>query len=255
MAAMLCAEGESVLKNVPQLSDIAVLGELLGTLGCKVFRDEAGDLHIDSSVVDNPFGDYEIVRKMRASICVLGPLLVRAGRAEVSMPGGCAIGDRPVDIHLRGLRELGAKIHLKNGYIVAEAQGGLRGAEIFLGGAFGSSVLATANVMSAAVLAKGRTVIESAACEPEVADLAKCLNKMGAKISGIGSPRLTIEGVSQLRPVEYTVIADRIEAGTFMAAAAATKGKLLVKNCRLDDMMAAADCFRKMGVVIEKSNG
>ncbi len=139
----------------------------------------------------------------------------------------------PVDIHLRGLRELGVQIDLENGYIVADATRGLRGSEIFLGGPFGSTVLGTANVMMAATLAKGTTVIESAACEPEVTDLANCLNKMGAKITGIGSPRLAIEGVKQLKPFEYEVIPDRIEAGTFMVAAAITKGCLHIQNCRL----------------------
>ena len=255
MAAAILAPGISTLKAVPNLSDIAVLSELLGDLGCKVSRNTAGDLRIDSSVIDKPFGDYEIVRKMRAGICILGPLLARCGRAEVSMPGGCAIGDRPVDIHLRGLRELGAQIHITGGYIVAEAPNGLTGKEIFLGGPFGSTVLGTANVMSAAVLAKGQTVIESAACEPEITDLANCLNKMGAKITGIGSPRLVIKGVRELHPVEYEVIADRIEAGTFMVAAAITAGELKIQNCRLDDMMAVVDKLRNIGVTVESSNG
>ncbi len=171
------------------------------------------------------------------------------------MPGGCAIGYRPVDIHLRGLKALGAKINLDNGYIIAEAPRGLKGAEIFLGGAFGSTVLGTANVLMAASLAKGRTVIESAACEPEVTDLANFLNTMGARITGIGSPRLTIDGVRELRPTQYTVIPDRIEAGTFMAAAAITKGNLKINNCRIQDLMAVVDKFRNIGVRIESYNG
>ncbi len=255
MAAAILAAGKSVLKAVPNLSDISVFSQLLGELGCSVTRDSNGDLCIDSTVVNNPVGDYEIVRKMRAGICVLGPLLARCGRAEVSMPGGCAIGDRPVDIHLRGLRELGAEICLKNGYIVAEARHGLTGKNIFLGGPFGSTVLGTANVLMAAATAKGQTVIESAACEPEIADLANCLNQMGARISGIGSPRLIIEGVRQLRPFEYKVIPDRIEAGTFVVAAAITGGELELKNCRLDDMMAVVDRLRSIGVTVEAANG
>jgi len=215
MAATILAPGESVLKAVPHLSDISVCGELLRRLGCKLARDANGDLHIDSTVIDKPVGEYEIVCRMRASICILGPLVARCGRAEVSMPGGCAIGDRPVNLHIRGLQELGARIHLKNGYIIAEAPNGLRGKDIFMGGPFGSTVLGTANVLMAATLAKGRTTIESAACEPEIANLANCLNKMGAKITGIGSPRLVIEGVRQLQPVQFEVIPDRIEAGTF----------------------------------------
>ncbi len=197
MAAALLAPGRSSLLQVPQLADISVLKELIDQLGCQVERQEDGTLTIDATKIDNPVGPYDIVRKMRASICILGPLLARCGRAEVSMPGGCAIGDRPINLHLIGLQQLGAQIHLKNGYVIAEAPQGLTGASIFLGGPFGSTVLGTANVLMAAVLAKGRTIIESAACEPEIADLANCLNTMGARISGIGSPRLTVEGVSR----------------------------------------------------------
>jgi UDP-N-acetylglucosamine 1-carboxyvinyltransferase len=253
VAAMLLAGGESVIPNAPDLSDIRSMEVLVESLGAKVRRDEDG-LHIDATVVDNPVGEYDIVRRMRASICILGPLLARCGRVKVSMPGGCAIGDRPVDIHLRGVKALGAKIHLENGYIVAEAPtGGLLGTQIFLGGPFGSTVLGTDNVMMAAVLAKGTTIIESAACEPEVADLANCLNAMGAKISGIGSPRLIIEGVKELKPVNYSVIGDRIEAGTFMVAAAITKSKLQINNCQLDHMLAVTDRFRQIGVDVEAS--
>ena len=256
MAAALLASGKTVLKSVPRLSDITVCGELLESLGCVVERKDDGDVEIDATSIDNPVGEYDIVRRMRASICVLGPLLARCGRVEISMPGGCAIGDRPVDIHLRGVKALGAQISLKNGYIVAEAPaGGLRGAEIFLGGPFGSTVLGTANVLMAATLAKGRTVIESAACEPEISDLANFLNKMGARILGIGSPRLIIEGVEELNAVEYEVIADRIEAGTFMVAAAITASELKVDNCRLGDLMAATVMLRSVGVIVEPAGG
>ena len=251
MAATILAAGESSLVAAPHLSDISLFGRLLSRLGCQVTRSRSGDLCIDSTTVDNPVGEYEIVRRMRASICILGPLLARCGRAQVSMPGGCAIGDRPIDIHLQGLRQLGAKIHLKNGYIVAEAPHGLIGKDIFLGGPFGSTVLGTANVLMAATLAKGKTIIEAAACEPEIADLANCLNKMGAKITGIGSPRLTIEGVKQLQPAEFKVIPDRIEAGTFMVAAAITAGELRLNNCKLDDMMAVVDKLRDIGVTVD----
>jgi UDP-N-acetylglucosamine 1-carboxyvinyltransferase len=253
MAASILAAGKTTISGVPNLSDIRVCAELLSQLGCTVQREENGDLSIDATVVDNPVGDYEIVRRMRASICILGPLVARCGRAQISMPGGCAIGVRPVDIHLRGLAELGANIRLENGYIVAEAPNGLKGKEIFLGGPFGSTVLGTGNVLMAATLAKGRTIIESAACEPEVADLANFLNKMGAKISGIGSPRLVIEGVEELHPVDYTVISDRIEAGTFMCAAAITSGELQLRNCRLDCLMAVVDKLRNIGVTVEPS--
>ncbi|MGA2172785.1 MAG: UDP-N-acetylglucosamine 1-carboxyvinyltransferase [Sedimentisphaerales bacterium] len=254
MAAAILAPGKSVLKGAPQLSDISVFSQLLTDIGCKVDRDAASSITIDSTNIGKPVGEYDIVRKMRAGICILGPLLARCGRAEVSMPGGCAIGYRPVDIHLRGLRELGAQIRLENGYITADATRGLRGNEIFLGGPFGSTVLGTANILMAATLAKGTTVIESAACEPEITDLANCLNKMGAKITGIGSPRLVIEGVKQLRPFEYEVIPDRIEAGTFMVAAAITKGCLHIHNCRLADLMAVAALLRSIGVTVEAEN-
>ena len=251
MAATILAPGKSILRGVPHLSDVSVCGELLGRLGCKLSRNSDDDLCIDSTVIDNPVGEYEVVRRMRAGICILGPLLARYGRAEVSMPGGCAIGDRPVNLHLKGLEALGAQIHLKNGYIIAETPNGLKGKEIFMGGPFGSTVLGTANVLMAASLAKGRTIIESAACEPEITDLANCLNKMGAKIEGIGSPRLTIEGVRQLHPVEFEVIPDRIEAGTFMVAAAITSSQLKLENCRLTDMMAVVDKLRNIGVTID----
>lgn len=255
MAAALLPAGRSTLVGVPKLSDITVFRELLMQLGCRVDRQTDGSLTIDSTTIDNPVGHYEIVRKMRASICILGPLLARCGRAEVSMPGGCAIGDRPINIHLRGLRELGAQIHLKNGYVIAEAPQRLTGASLFLGGSFGSTVLGTANVLMAATLAKGRSLIESAACEPEIADLANCLNAMGARISGIGSPRLVIDGVKELRPVRYTVIPDRIEAGTFMAAAAITASELRLRNCRLEDLMAVVDKLRGIGATVETAEG
>jgi UDP-N-acetylglucosamine 1-carboxyvinyltransferase len=251
MAAAILGGGKSSLAPVPNLSDISVFSQLLEQLGCKVSRSPDGRLSVDSTVIDNQVGEYEIVRTMRASICILGPLLARCGRAEVSMPGGCAIGDRPINIHLRGLRELGAQIQLKNGYIIAETPNGLVGKEIFLGGPFGSTVLGTANVLMAATLAKGRTTIESAACEPEIVNLADCLNKMGAKIRGIGSPRLIIEGVKQLHPAEFQIIPDRIEAGTFMVAAAITQGELRLQHCRLDHLMAVADRLRDIGVTVE----
>ena len=251
LAGAILGAGESVIQGVPNLADISVLKDLLISLGAKAER-RGGDYYLDTTTIDNPVGHYDIVRKMRASICILGPLLARCGVVKVSMPGGCAIGDRPVDIHLRGLKELGAKITLENGYIVARApRGGLRGKRIFLGGPFGSTVLGTDNVMMAATLAKGTTVIEMAACEPEVVDLANYLNAMGAKIRGIGSPRLTIEGVKHLRPVKYRVIGDRIEAGTFMVAAGITGGKVRLQNCQLEMMGAVTDRLETVGVSVE----
>ena len=251
IAATILAPGESIIKSVPDLSDIRVLIDLLTELGGKCWRDENSDLHIDTSTINKAFGDYQIVRKMRASICILGPLLARMGKVDISMPGGCAIGDRPVDLHLRGLKELGAQISLSNGYITAQAKDGLKGKAVFLGGPFGSSVLATANVMMAATLAKGTTIIECAACEPEIEDLANFLNCMGAKVQGGGSPRITIEGVDELRPCEYTVIPDRIEAGTFMIAAGITGSKLEIDNCNLSHMMAVVDRLERMGTTVE----
>ncbi len=252
MAGALLAAGKTVIENAPNLADIASFQTIMHSLGVPTSRDENGGLVINATTIERPVGEYDLVRKMRASICILGPLLTRCGQVKVSMPGGCAIGDRPVDIHLRGLKELGAQIHLENGYIVASAPpGGLRGKQIFLGGPFGSTVLGTDNVMMAACLAKGTTVIESAACEPEVSDLANFLNQMGAKITGIGSPRLVIEGVKELRPIHYKVIGDRIEAGTFMVAAGITGGNLHIRNCNINDMVAVADRLNNMGVDIE----
>ncbi len=255
MAACLLASGESTIQGVPDLSDISVLKDLLSELGCPVTTLPDRSVKIDATTIARPVGDYEIVRRMRASICILGPLLARCGRVEVSMPGGCAIGDRPINIHVNGLEQLGAKFHLENGNVVAEApRGGLKGAEIFLGGPFGSTVLGTANVLMAATLARGTTVIESAACEPEITDLAVCLNEMGAKISGIGSPRLTIEGVSTLNPVTHRVIPDRIEAGTFMMGAAMTCGELTLTHCNMGDLMAVVHKLRTLGVTIEAND-
>ncbi|GAG02788.1 unnamed protein product, partial [marine sediment metagenome] len=183
---------------------------------------------------------YELVRQMRASFCVLGPLVARRRKARVSLPGGCVIGLRPIDLHLKGLKALGAKITVEHGYVLAEADR-LKGAAIYLGGAFGSTVTGTANVMMAAVLARGVTTIENAACEPEVNDLADCLNAMGARISGAGTPRLVIEGVESLGGCEYEVIPDRVEAGTFILASVLTRGDIALRNVRLDHLHAVVD--------------
>jgi UDP-N-acetylglucosamine 1-carboxyvinyltransferase len=254
MAGALLANGPTYLKEVPNLSDIQHQINLLRELGCEVERQADGATKIEVKDEKNSHARYDLVRKMRASICCLGPLLAKRKFARISMPGGCAIGDRPVDIHLRGLEALGAVIDLDGGDIIARADK-LTGAEIFLGGNFGSTVLGTANVMSAATLAKGTTTIECAACEPEIVDLANYLNAMGAKITGAGTPRITIEGVSELTGVTHTVIPDRIEAGTFMVAAAITNGEVHLANCRLDHLMAAVDKLRSIGVIVEKDNG
>ncbi len=254
MSAALLANGPCNLQDVPTLSDIQHQMTLLRELGCTVDRQPDGHVKLEVTDEKNSHARYDLVRKMRASICVLGPLLAKRKYARVSMPGGCAIGDRPVDIHLRGLEALGAVIDLDGGDIIARADK-LVGTEIFLGGNFGSTVLGTANVMSAATLAQGTTIIESAACEPEVVDLANFLIAMGAKITGHGSPRITIEGVKELHGANHQVIPDRIEAGTFMVASAITNGEVHLQNVRLDHLMAATDKLRAIGVIVEKDNG
>lgn len=251
MAVPLLTREPVVLRGIPELHDVANMLRLLEELGCGHARSADGTLALHASDHSHTHARYEIVRTMRASICVLGPLLASRGEARVAMPGGCLIGARPVDLHLRGLRALGAEIDLDNGDIVAHAPGGrLRGSRVFLGGTFGSTVLGTANVMSAATLASGTTVIEGAACEPELVDLADLLNAMGARITGAGSPRITIEGVESLGGADHTVIPDRIEAGTLMAAAAITNGDVTIENCPLDAMMAVTDRLEAVGVRI-----
>ncbi len=261
MAAALLTDEPVVLEGVPRLADISNMRRLLDELGCRA-SDEPGahgamrlTLHSHDESVSA--ARYDIVRTMRASICVLGPLLARRGQARVSMPGGCAIGDRPVDLHLRGLRALGAEISLDSGDILARKprSGRLKGARIFLGGPYGPTVLGTANVMSAAALADGETIIESAACEPEVADLASMLSAMGAQISGAGSPRITIRGVRELHGARHTVIPDRIEAGTYLIAGAITRGRITVENCPIDHLMAVADQLEGIGVRLRIGEG
>ncbi|MEM7680911.1 MAG: UDP-N-acetylglucosamine 1-carboxyvinyltransferase [Planctomycetota bacterium] len=257
MAASLLTEDPVALAGAPDLSDIRNMVRLLEALGVEVSREQAaGGSSLRMSPKDPGLttAPYEIVRTMRAGVCVLGPLLARRGRAKVSMPGGCAIGDRPVDLHIRGLRALGAEIELEGGYIVAQApvdgsgNARLRGARVFLGGPNGSTVLGTANVMSAAALAEGETVIESAACEPEIEDLARLLNVMGAKVQGAGTPRVTIDGVESLSGAEHRVMPDRIEAGTYVLASAITNGDVALRRFPLDCMTAALDRLEQVGV-------
>lgn len=253
MAASLLTTDKVVLRNVPDLADIRHLAELLESLGTRVHRDSDGSMHIQTIDESNCMAHYDYVRKMRASISVLGPLLAKRKRAVVSLPGGCNIGDRPIDLHIKGIEALSADVHLKEGYIDANSPK-LIGSEIFLGGPFGSTVLGTANIISAATLAKGTTIIESAACEPEIVDLANFLNAMGAKIKGHGTHRVTIEGVNELHGADYTIIPDRIEAGTFMAAAAISRGQLTIKNCPTQHLLAVIDRLRKIGVHFETTN-
>ncbi len=254
MAAALLTDEPVTLQDVPDLSDIRNMTRLLGTLGCEISLDDSDPgrpLTIHATDPTQTAAPYEIVKTMRAGICVLGPLLAKRGKARVSMPGGCAIGDRPVDLHLRGLEALGAEITLDAGDIVATAPGGrLTGGHVFLGGPSGSTVLGTANVLCAAVLAKGQTVIESAACEPEIEDLADLLTKMGAKIQGAGSPRLIIDGVDQLAGADHRVIPDRIEAGTYVCAAAITHSTITLENFPTDALGAALDRLSAIGVTV-----
>ncbi len=251
MAASLLCDGEVILHDVPRVADVKSLCELLGKLGVDIEWQAENTLRLIVRDEMNCTAEYEIVRKMRASICVLGPLLAKRHKAQVAMPGGCAIGARPVDLHIRAMRMLGGDVELVSGDIIAKAKR-LRGTEIFMGGPFGSSVLGTGNAMMAACLAEGATVIEMAACEPEVVDLANFLNACGASISGQGTPRIEIEGVKQLKGCEYRIIPDRIEAGTFMIAAAITNGELELENCRLDHLMAFIDRLNAVGVQVER---
>jgi UDP-N-acetylglucosamine 1-carboxyvinyltransferase len=251
MAAALLTEEESIIENVPNLWDVQTMVKLLRSLGAKAILED-GILKIKPGSNLKPLAPYKLVKTMRASVCVLGPLLARLGEAEVSLPGGCAIGPRPIDLHLKGFEALGAEIQIDHGYVRAKAKKRLRGSDIYLGGGYGSSVLATDTVMMAAVLAQGKTVIENAACEPEVVDLARFLKKMGAKIEGEGSPRIEIEGVRKLHGVEYRVIPDRIEAGTYMFAAAITKGDVLVRKMDPTHLNAVIDKMQQAGIRVDK---
>jgi UDP-N-acetylglucosamine 1-carboxyvinyltransferase len=251
MAATILLEGETVLKNVPDLADVRQMQALLARLGVKTNRDETGAMHIRVEDEMNTHAEYEVVSKMRASVCVMGPLLAKRKRAQVSMPGGCAIGSRPIDMHVNGLQALGADFELVNGDVLLRAKK-LRGSEIFLGGPFGSSVTATANVLMASVLAEGRTVITAAACEPEIVDLAEFLNSCGARITGQGTPQVTIDGVESLKGTEHRIVADRIEAGTYMIAAAITNGDLVLEGARMEHLQAFVDRLRRVGVIIER---
>ncbi len=266
MAAALMTDEPVILRDVPDIADIRNMIKLLAQLGCDVqFTPSAGPnpsandtskMRIAVTEGQSVLAHYDIVRTMRAGICVLGPLLAKRGRAKVSMPGGCSIGDRPIDLHLRGLKALGAKITLDEGYVMAEAPGGrLRGNRVFMGGPFGSTVLGTDNIMCAAVLAEGTTVIESAACEPEVVDLAEMLIAMGAKITGHGSPRITIEGVPKLHGLEHMVIPDRIEAGTYILAGAITNSEIILDNCPTDALLAVLDRLEEAGVNVDAIEG
>ena len=249
MAAALLTGEPCIIRRVPTLSDVKFMGQILSWLGAQV-RFEGEAVRIQARKIKGA-GDYDLIRKMRGSICVMGPLLGRLKKAMVSLPGGCVIGARPINLHLKGFEALGARVVIENGYVQASTRR-LVGSSIFLGGRAGSTVLGTANVMMAATLAEGVTVIESAACEPEVVDLANFLNAMGAKISGAGSPTITITGVKELHGAEHEVIPDRIEAATYAIAAVATNGQVTLRGARADHLGAVLDKLTAAGALVQR---
>jgi UDP-N-acetylglucosamine 1-carboxyvinyltransferase len=246
LAATLLAEGPMQIANVPHLQDVTTTMELLGRMGVSLTIDEYMNIEVDTSTIKEFFADYEVVKTMRASILVLGPLLARFGKAEVSLPGGCAIGSRPVNLHLRGLEAMGAKIEVKGGYIHASAKR-LKGAHLVMDIV---TVTGTENLMMAAALADGTSVIENAAREPEVTDLANCLIAMGANIEGAGTDTITIHGVKELKGCRYSVLADRIETGTFLVAAAITSGHVMVKDTQPKILESVLQKLDKAGATI-----
>ncbi|NLT69939.1 MAG: UDP-N-acetylglucosamine 1-carboxyvinyltransferase [Verrucomicrobiaceae bacterium] len=253
LAATLLTREQCVIRRVPDVSDTNYMLQILQNLGAEVER-ASGTVVIRCEKLRSHEAPYDLVRKMRASVCVMGPLLARHNRASVSLPGGCVIGDRPIDLHLRGLAGLGADAAVDGGNVHLEARYGLTGKTIDMSGKHGATVLGTDNVMMAAVLAKGTTVITGAACEPEVVDLADFLIAMGAKISGAGTPRIEIEGVGELGGVEHTVIPDRIEAGTFMVTGAmAAKDSITLRRVNPEHLISITDVLRRCGCDIETS--
>lgn len=252
LAATFLTDEPCVIKNVPNLRDTNTMLKILRSLGKNAEFDK-GIATISSTRHASFIADYKLVSTMRASFCVLGPILAKLKKAKVSLPGGCIIGVRPVDLHLKGIKSLGAEITIESGYVHAKASQ-LKGNQVYLGGVYGSSVLATDNVMMAATLAKGKTIIESAACEPEVADLAEFLIKMGAKIKGHGTPIIEIEGVRQLHGTEHAIIPDRIEAGTLMVASLITKGDITIKNVFSQHLGAVVDKLEEAGASISKTD-
>jgi UDP-N-acetylglucosamine 1-carboxyvinyltransferase len=244
----LLADSPVRIGNVPHLHDITTTLELLGRMGVTLTVDERSGVVIDPTTLTDTEAAYDLVKTMRASILVLGPLLARYGKADVSLPGGCAIGTRPVDLHLRGLEQMGADIRVENGYIRATDGAGLKGAHIFLDQV---TVTGTENLMMAATLAKGTTIIENAAREPEVVDLAHFLNAMGAKITGMGTATLVIEGVESLSGTDYDVLPDRIETGTYLVAAAITRGKVKLKDTDANQLEAVLLKLQEAGAQIE----
>ncbi len=252
MAATILASDNVTIANVPHLKDVTTMMELLGQLGAKLVVEEKMQVQVDASEINSLVAPYELVKTMRASILVLGPMLSRFGKADVSLPGGCAIGTRPVDLHLKALKAMGADITVKNGFIKASCKNGrLQGRTLVFDTV---TVTGTENVIMAATLAEGRTVIKNAAREPEVTDLINFLNKLGAKISGAGTHTIEIEGVESLSGGSYSVMPDRIEAGTYLTAAALTRGRVTVKNVRPDNLLSMLCKFEEAGAALSIDN-
>ena len=247
LAATLLAEDPMVIGNIPHLRDITTTMELLGRMGVELTLDERMRVEVDAGRLDEPFAPYELVKTMRASILVLGPLLARCGQADVSLPGGCAIGSRPVDLHIEGLRAMGAEISVEGGYIKARAKR-LKGVRLVLDIV---TVTGTENLMMAAALAEGTTIIENAAREPEVVDLANCLNAMGARVSGAGTTTITVEGVKSLHGAHFNVLPDRIETGTFLVAGAISGGRVRVRDTDPKQLDAVLQKLREAGADLE----
>jgi len=247
LAATLLADEPVVVRNIPHLHDITTTMELLGRMGVRLVVDEKMAIEADATTIKEFYAPYELVKTMRASILVLGPLLSRYGEAVVSLPGGCAIGSRPVNLHIAGLQAMGAEIKVDGGYIHAKAKR-LKGARIFFDIV---SVTGTENIMMAATLAEGTTVIENAAREPEVVDLAQCLNSMGAQITGAGSDTIVVEGIERLHGTTYSILPDRIETGTYLVGAAMTGGRVKLKDTRPDTLEAVLAKLREAGAAIE----
>ncbi|HXX81113.1 MAG TPA: UDP-N-acetylglucosamine 1-carboxyvinyltransferase, partial [Thermodesulfovibrionales bacterium] len=247
MVASLLTPGKSTICNVPKLMDVLTMGKLLSSLGTEV-RHESGTVSIDAGEVTGHEAPYNLVKTMRASVLVLGPLLARKGIARVSLPGGCAIGARPINLHLMGLEKMGASIELDKGYVIARSKG-LKGSVIYLDT---PTVTGTENLMMAGSLARGTTVIENAAKEPEVIDLADALTSMGAIVRGAGESTIEVEGVEGLRPLSYAIIPDRVETGTFMIMAGITGGNVLIKGCAPEHNDALITKLQEAGLVIEK---
>lgn len=248
LAASLLTDDPLVVGNLPHLHDITTMIELLGVMGVQAVLDEKMNVEVNSGTIKQFSAPYELVKTMRASILVLGPMLAHYGQAEVSLPGGCAIGSRPVDLHIRGLEAMGAKVVVEDGYIKATVDGRLQGARVFFDTV---TVTGTENIMMAATLADGQSILENAAREPEVVDLAECLNKMGADIQGAGTDTIVVNGVEKLKGCFYSVLPDRIETGTYLVAAAATKGHVKLKDTRPDIVESILMKLKEAGAHIE----